>query len=195
MGMVPKTKRDLAFRAQTCARCGRSLGPSEFLLTNSDFFPNHHTTICIDVLDQFLEAIGGRNAELDKKRARIVESYIVVGYSEQGPFNTPVYVKDPQTFVAMFGGINKKLEKRGIFFHRLALQMLQVSPCLVLNLKKFKNETVGGATISSDFNPTANPIDTVELNVEDIYDTTRFWTLEAYGPFPDDPGYSLFDLL
>lgn len=30
----------------------------------------------IDVLDQFLEAIGGRNAELDKKRARIVESYI-----------------------------------------------------------------------------------------------------------------------
>ena len=104
---------------------------------------------------------------------------LVVGYSEQGPFNTPVYVKDPQTFVAMFGGINKKLEKRGIFFHRLALQMLQVSPCLVLNLKKFKNETVGGATISSDFNPTANPIDTVELNVEDIYDTTRFWTLEA----------------
>lgn len=50
MGMVPKTKRDLAFRAQTCVRCGRSLGPSEFLLTNSDFFPNHHTTICIDCL-------------------------------------------------------------------------------------------------------------------------------------------------
>lgn len=104
---------------------------------------------------------------------------LVVGYSEQGPFNTPVYVKDPQTFTAMFGGINKKLEKRGIFFHRLALQMLQVSPCLVLNLKKFSNETVGGATISSDFNPIAEPIDEVELKVEDIYDTTRFWTLDA----------------
>ena len=104
---------------------------------------------------------------------------LVVGYSEQGPFNTPVYVKDPQTFTAMFGGINKKLEKRGIFFHRLALQMLQVSPCVVLNLKKFGNETVGGATISSDFNPIAEPIDEVELKVEDIYDTTRFWTLDA----------------
>ena len=104
---------------------------------------------------------------------------LVVGYSEQGPFNTPVYVKDPQTFVAMFGGINKKLEKRGIFFHRLAIQMLQVSPCLVLNLKKFNNETVGGASISSDFNPVTDPIDTVTLRVEDIYDTTRFWTLEA----------------
>ena len=104
---------------------------------------------------------------------------LVVGYSEQGPFNVPVYVKDPQTFTAMFGGINKKLEKRGVFFHRLALQMLQVSPCLVLNLKKFSNETVGAATISTKFNPSFPPIDEVKLNVEDIYDTTRFWTLDA----------------
>ena len=104
---------------------------------------------------------------------------LVVGYSEQGPFNVPVYVKDPQTFTALFGGINKKLEKRGVFFHRLALQMLQVSPCLVLNLKKFSNETVGGATISSKFNPTFEPVNSVKLNVEDIYDTTRFWTLDA----------------
>ena len=104
---------------------------------------------------------------------------LVVGYSEQGPFNTPVYVKDPQTFTALFGGINKKLEKRGIYFHRLALQMLQVSPCLVLNLKKFSGETVDGATISTEFNPTSEPLSTVKLNVEDIYDTTRFWTLDA----------------
>ena len=104
---------------------------------------------------------------------------LVVGYSEQGPFNVPVYVKDPQTFTALFGGINKKLEKRGVFFHRLALQMLQVSPCLVLNLKKFSNETVGGATISTQFNPTFEPINDVKLKVEDIYDTTRFWTLDA----------------
>lgn len=104
---------------------------------------------------------------------------LIVGYSEQGPFNVPVYVKDPQTFVAMFGGINKKLEKRGVFFHRLAIQMLQVSPCLVLNLKKFNNEQVGGATISTEFNPSTEPIETVKLAVEDIYDTTRFWTLDA----------------
>ena len=104
---------------------------------------------------------------------------LVVGYSEQGPFNIPVYVKDPQTFVAMFGGINKKLERRGIFFHRLALQMVSVSPILVLNLKKFNNETVGGVTINSEFNPAFDPIDTVELKVEDIYDTTRFWELNA----------------
>ena len=104
---------------------------------------------------------------------------LVVGYSEQGPFNIPVYVKDPQTFTAMFGGINKKLERRGVYFHRLALQMLNVSPILVLNLKKFNNETVGGVSINSDFNPSFDPINTVELKVEDIYDTTRFWELNA----------------
>lgn len=104
---------------------------------------------------------------------------LVVGYSEKGPFNVPVLVKDPYEFRALFGDISKKLEKRGIYFHRLALQMLQVSPILCLNLKKFDGETVGGATISTDFNPKFEPIDAVTLNVEDIYDTTRFWTLDA----------------
>ena len=104
---------------------------------------------------------------------------LVVGYSEKGPFNVPVLVKDPSEFKALYGDISKKLEKRGIYFHRLALQMLQVSPVLCLNLKKFDGETVQGATISTDFNPKFAPIDTVTLNVEDIYDTTRFWTLDA----------------
>lgn len=104
---------------------------------------------------------------------------LVVGYSEKGPFNVPVLVKDPYEFRSIFGDISKRLEKRGIYFHRLALQMLQVSPILCLNLKKFDGETVQGATISTDFNPKFTPIDTVTLNVEDIYDTTRFWTLDA----------------
>jgi len=104
---------------------------------------------------------------------------LVVGYSEKGPFNVPVFVRNPQEFKLLFGDISKKLEKRGIYFHRLALQMLKVSPILCLNLKKFDNETVGAATISTDFNPKFNPIDEVKLNIEDIYDTTRFWTLDA----------------
>ena len=103
---------------------------------------------------------------------------LVVGYSEKGPFNVPVLVKDTATFKMLYGDISKKLEKRGIFFHRLALQMLSVSPILCLNLKKFDGETVKGATISTDFNPKYTPIETVTLNVEDIYDTTRFWKFE-----------------
>ena len=103
---------------------------------------------------------------------------LVVGYSEVGPFNVPVYVRDPQEFTALFGGTSKKLEKRGIWFHRMALQMLRRAPILCLNLKKFENECVKGASISTDFNPKYDIIDTVTLKVEDIYDTTRFWNLD-----------------
>lgn len=104
---------------------------------------------------------------------------LVVGYSEKGPFNIPVYVKDPQTFRQLFGDVSKKLERRGIYFHRLALQMLNTSPIICLNLKKFDGETVGGSTISTDFNSKFDPIRTVKLRVEDVYDTTRFWELNA----------------
>ena len=63
---------------------------------------------------------------------------LVVGYSEKGPFNTPVYITSATEFKSVYGDISKKLEKRGIFFHRLALQCLEKSPIIVLNLKKFK---------------------------------------------------------
>lgn len=104
---------------------------------------------------------------------------LVVGYSEVGPFNCPIYVRNPQDFVKIFGNISKKLEKRGIYFHRLALQMLAMHPIICLNLKKFDNETVGGSTITTEFNANYDPIDDVRIRLEDIYDTTRFWTLDA----------------
>lgn len=104
---------------------------------------------------------------------------LVVGYSEVGPFNCPIYIRNAQDFVKIFGNISKKLEKRGIFFHRLALQMLQLHPIICLNLKKFNGETVNASTISTAFNPNFDPIDDVTINIEDIFDTTRFWTLSA----------------
>jgi hypothetical protein len=118
----------------------------------------------------------------DKSTITGVDSEIlrlVVGYSEIGPFNEPVYVTSVSDFKAIFGDISKKLEKRGIFFHRLAMQALTTGPILALNLKKFDGEVVGGASINTNFNPSYEIIDTVRLNVEDIYDTTRFWKLDA----------------
>ena len=102
---------------------------------------------------------------------------LVIGYSEKGPFNIPVYCPDSQTFRGYFGDISKKLEKRGVYFHRMALECLAAAPIVCLNLKKFNNESVGASTVSTDFNPKFNPIDTVHMKVEDIYDTTRFWEL------------------
>ena len=99
---------------------------------------------------------------------------LVVGYSEKGPFNTPVYIDNTRDFKTIFGDVNKKLEKRGIFFHRLALQALLKGPILALNVKKFANEKVGYATAT-----TGNAaLKSSETNVMGIYNTSRFWHVD-----------------
>ena len=103
---------------------------------------------------------------------------LIVGYSDKGPFNTPVLVSSQSEFTALFGNGSKALEKRGVFFHRLAKECLSTYPCLCLNLKKFSTEHVGAVAISTKVNDTA-AISQLNYLVTDIYDTTRFWTLDA----------------
>ena len=136
----------------------------------------------IPVYLQQFKAAGVYRVVFDKSTVLNVDSEIlrlVVGFSEKGPFNIPVYITNATDFKAYFGDISKKLEKRGIYFHRLALQALGAGPILCLNLKKFDGETVDGATINTAFNPKFEIIENVELAVEDIYNTGRFWELEA----------------
>ena len=102
---------------------------------------------------------------------------LLVGYSDKGPFNIPTYIQSAADFIAMYGNINKTQERRGHIFHRTALQMLSVSPILCLNLKKFDTENVTGAQINTNFNA-KDTIDTVQIPVADVYDTTRFWSLD-----------------
>ena len=138
--------------------------------------------MAIPVYLQQFKAAGIYRVVFDKSTIAGVDSEIlrlVVGYSEQGPFNIPTYVKSVTDFKAIYGDISKKLEKRGVYFHRTAIQALAAGPILALNLKRFDGETVDGATITTDFNPRFEPIDTVKINVEDIFDTGRFWELSA----------------
>lgn len=126
---------------------------------------------------------------------------LVVGYSEKGPFNTPVYFEDPNDFTATFGNISRRMERKGVYFHRLALQALSAGPILALNLKPFKTET----TSVFDFNAAdiAANSDRVEIkqapifNQADIagsvYDANRFWKvndnindIKATGASSDD---------
>ena len=108
---------------------------------------------------------------------------LLVGYSDKGPFNTPVYITSRDEFIRTYGNISKRLEKKGIYFHRLALQALAAGPILCLNLKNFDTTeqlqyvlfnasgTYGiyslGATSSST------------RDVTSVYDTNRFWTVRA----------------
>lgn len=66
---------------------------------------------------------------------------LVPGYSERGQFNTPVYIETAEEFINTFGNISRRMERKGIYFHRMALQALEKGPILALNLKPFKDET------------------------------------------------------
>ena len=138
--------------------------------------------MAIPVYLQQFKAAGIYRVVFDKSTMINVNSEIlrlVVGYSEQGPFNIPTYITNTTMFKTLYGDISKKLEKRGIWFHRLAQQALASGPILALNLKKFEDESVGAATIDTAFNTKFDAIDLEQLRVEDIYDTTRFGELSA----------------
>ena len=133
-------------------------------------------------LQQF-KAAGIYRVVYDQSTVRGVEAEtlrLVVGYSEQGPFNIPTYVKSVSEFKALYGNINKNLERRGVFFHRLAIQALAAGPILCLNLKNFSNNQTAAnveyCSIGADNNPLATS-DPTPTAVTDIYDTSGFWEL------------------
>lgn len=112
---------------------------------------------------------------------------LVIGYSDKGPFNNPVYITSKQEFINLFGNINKRLEKKGIFFHRLALQALSTGPILAMNLKPFRdlkdstdNDGIMEQVNYLSFNPCdAFNTELKSLNVIDLFDRDRFWTIDA----------------
>ena len=116
---------------------------------------------------------------------------LLPGYSEKGPFNTPVYLDNISDFEKYFGKGSKWLERKGVFFHRLCKQALQNGPIYALNLKPFDSETVD--YIAGTF----ADVDTIHTtaNIVEIYDTNRFWKLD-YDILPEkiNTGSSYFYL-
>jgi hypothetical protein len=114
---------------------------------------------------------------------------LVIGYSDKGPFNNPVYIDNKQDFINLFGKASKRLEKKGVFFHRLALQALSAGPILALNLKPFKDNSDPESTGTNEqvqyvsFNPCdvrdSSAIDTGAMDVLKLYDRRRFWKIDS----------------
>jgi hypothetical protein len=69
---------------------------------------------------------------------------LIVGFSKQGPFNTPVFVSDSSFFQSVFGSIDRSLERNGSFFHRSAQTALERGPILALNLLRLNNDATTG---------------------------------------------------
>ena len=94
-------------------------------------------------LSQF-KASGVYTLEFDASENIILTSQtirLVVGFSNKGPFNAPVYLPDVTTAIAIFGDIDKTLEARGSFFHRSILTCLGQGPVFALNLMSLNDDT------------------------------------------------------
>jgi len=81
--------------------------------------------------DIYIEEIDNSITELPVQNVLI---NLVPGFSKKGPFNTPIYCADPNTFVSVYGDDDRRLENKGSYFHKTAKQMIKSGPVWALNL-------------------------------------------------------------
>ena len=104
---------------------------------------------------------------------------MAVGFNMQGPFNRPVYVSNTDECDKLFGGIDRKMERRGCFTNRNIRTMVQKAPVYVMNLlsvdtsdKESNKDTVGYTLLSLDPKVESH---TASAPYAYMYDRTRFW--------------------
>lgn len=139
-------------------------------------------------------ASGVYTLEFDASQNVILTSQtirLVVGFSNKGPFNTPVYIPDPTTMISVFGDIDRSLENRGSFFQRSILTCLNAGPVFALNLLKLNDDVESASPDEVDYRSFS--VDTEEYNgvltnelYSSYYNKERFWFA--------DPAYFLATL-
>jgi hypothetical protein len=140
------------------------------------------------------KASGVYTLEFDASQNVILTSQtirLVVGFSNVGPFNTPVYIPDATTMIAIFGDIDRSLENKGSFFHRSVFTCLSQGPVFALNLLKLNDDASSASPDEVTYKSFS--LDTEQYNgvvterlYSSYYNKERFW-------FPD-PEYFLATL-
>jgi len=122
-------------------------------------------------LSQFRSA-GVYTVEIDNSERITVTTQslrLVPGFSAQGPFNTPVFVRSTRDRDKFFGTIDKKLEKRGSFFHRAIETCLLTAPIFAINLLK-----VNAINVSTN----TDLVDCIGLGLDSsVYSATQYTTI------------------
>lgn len=96
---------------------------------------------------------------------------LVPGFSRKGPFNYPVYIETTTAFEKTFGPVDYQLERKGSYFHRTCLKMLETGPIWALNLL----DTVSGRD---------------NLNYVSVSTTSKYDSSDLSNPYTAD--YGLF---
>ena len=128
-------------------------------------------------------ASGVYTLEFDSSASVILTSTtirLVVGFSNKGPFNTPVYIPDASTMISVFGDIDRSLENRGSFFQRSILTCLNAGPVFALNLLKLNDDLDSATPDVVDYR--SYSVDTEQFNgiltsklYSSFYNKERFW--------------------
>ena len=132
-------------------------------------------------LQQF-KSSGVYRLEFDKSQTVNIPAEtirLVVGHSKKGPYNTPVFVEDTETFIQIFGSIDKNLERKGMYFHRSAIETLSRGPIIALNLTS-ANDTDKSYWVSPTTNGSEQGNGAIDGDTlyKDIFNRDKFWIPE-----------------
>jgi len=129
-------------------------------------------------LQQF-KSSGVYRLEFDKSQTVNVPQEtirLVVGHSLTGPYNTPVFIENTEQFIQAFGSVDKNLERRGMYFHRSALEALSRGPILAVNLLNPEaGDTASWASIVTNGSKQGLSAEFGDSSFASYHDTERFW--------------------
>ena len=131
----------------------------------------------VDINFSDYKASGVYFVEIDNSIIESVDSTsgrLAVGFSKNGPFNAPVYIDNTNDLAAVYGDIDTKLERKGVFFTRSLNILISTSSVYALNLLPVDPQ--GDLTSIMELGVTpksGNIISTVPY--ASLYDKSRFW--------------------
>ena len=104
---------------------------------------------------------------------------LVIGVSKKGPINTPIRLTTSSELEAVFGQLDRNLERNGSFFHRTVSKMLESTPVYAMNLlltddnlDKIEYKSLSTSAGSSNGIKETAPY-------RRFFDTTGFWTRDS----------------
>ena len=105
-------------------------------------------------------------------------STMVMGFSRKGPVNRPVFLESQDDLAAIFGPLDRFLEKRGSYFHRTISKMLESSPVLAFNI--LETDDVLDTLEYKSFSTSTAFINDIKRDgaYRRFFDTTGFWTTD-----------------
>lgn len=132
-------------------------------------------------LQQF-KSSGVYRLEFDKSQTVSIPAEtirLVVGHSKKGPYNTPVFIEDTETFIQVFGSIDKTLERKGMYFHRSAIETLSRGPIIALNLTSANDtDKIWWASLTTNGSQQDNiAIEGTDL-YKNVFNRDKFWIPE-----------------